>query len=85
MSPRLWLALGLCLFIARAQAQLIGNLLENEEEDEEEEEESIEDESPEEKLQRKNIKQDSNLSVVGRRLMSRLRLECNNLNLLSTG
>lgn len=66
MSPRLWLALGLCLFIARAQAQLIGNLLENEEEDEEEEEESIEDESPEEKLQRKNIKQDSNLSVVRR-------------------
>lgn len=75
--------------MARAQAQLITNLLENEEEDEEEEEESIEDESPEEKLQRKNIKQDSNLSVV-RRLMSRLRsaavhVECNNLNISSTG
>ncbi|KAH8419419.1 hypothetical protein KR222_011290, partial [Zaprionus bogoriensis] len=62
MSTRLWLALGLCLLISRTQAQLIGGLV-DEEEDEEEEEESIEDETAEEKLQRKNIKQDSNLTV----------------------
>jgi len=60
--------LGLCLLISRTQAQLIGGE-EDEEEDEEEEEESIEDETAEEKLQRKNIKQDATLTVV-RRLMT---------------
>lgn len=69
MQRRLLLALGLCLLIGRAQAQLIGGEEDEEEEEEEEEEESVEDETPEEKLQRKNIKQDSNLTVV-RRLMT---------------
>lgn len=62
MGRRLLLALGLCLLISRTQAQLIGGE-EDEEEDEEEEEESIEDETAEEKLQRKNIKQDATLTV----------------------
>ncbi|XP_034474175.1 lipase 1 [Drosophila innubila] len=62
MGRRWLLALGLCLLLSRTQAQLIGGE-EDEEEDEEEEEESIEDETAEEKLQRKNIKQDSNLTV----------------------
>lgn len=67
------LALGLCLLISRTQAQLIGGD-EDEEEDEEEEEESIEDETAEEKVQRKNIKQDSTLTVV-RRLITKQRLQ----------
>jgi len=73
MGRRWLLALGLCLLISRTQAQLIGGE-EDEEEDEEEEEESIEDETAEEKLQRKNIKQDSNLTEV-RRLMTKQRLQ----------
>ncbi|XP_030383250.1 lipase 1 [Scaptodrosophila lebanonensis] len=64
---KLYLLLGLCLLISRTQAQLIGadeaEAEPEEEEDEEEEEESVEDETLEEKLQRKNIKQDSNLTV----------------------
>ncbi|KAL7741344.1 hypothetical protein ACLKA6_013787 [Drosophila palustris] len=55
--------MGLCLLISRTQAQLIGGEEDEEEDEEEEEEESIEDETAEEKLQRKNIKQDSNLTV----------------------
>lgn len=74
MGHRWLLALGLCLLISRTQAQLIGGEEDEEEDEEEEEEESIEDETAEEKLQRKNIKQDSNLTVV-RRLMTRQRLQ----------
>lgn len=67
------LLLGLCVFVARIQGQLIGGEEDEEEdEEEEEEEESVEDETLEERLQRKNIKQDSTLTVV-RRLMSALR------------
>ncbi|KAH8377687.1 hypothetical protein KR093_006634, partial [Drosophila rubida] len=63
MGRRWLLALGLCLLISRTQAQLIGGEEDEEEDEEEEEEESVEDETAEEKLQRKNIKQDSNLTV----------------------
>jgi len=64
---RLILLLGLCVFICRTQGQLIGGEEDEEdEEEEEEEEESVEDETLEERLQRKNIKQDSTLSVVGK-------------------
>lgn len=68
LRMRLVLLLGLCVLLSRTQGQLIGGLDEEDEEEEEEEEESVEDETLEEKLQRKNIKQDSTLSVV-RRLM----------------
>ncbi|KAH8328181.1 hypothetical protein KR067_005376 [Drosophila pandora] len=58
------LLLGLCVFVARIQGQLIGGEEDEEEdEEEEEEEESVEDETLEERLQRKNIKQDSTLTV----------------------
>ncbi|XP_017098803.2 lipase 1 isoform X1 [Drosophila bipectinata] len=58
------LLLGLCVFVGRIQGQLIGGEEDEEEdEEEEEEEESVEDETLEERLQRKNIKQDSTLTV----------------------
>ncbi|XP_062142657.1 lipase 1 [Drosophila sulfurigaster albostrigata] len=63
MGRRWLLALGLCLLITRTQAQFGGEEDEEEDEEEEEEEWSSEDETAEEKLQRKNIKQDSNLTV----------------------
>ncbi|XP_039502019.1 lipase 1 [Drosophila santomea] len=64
LRMRLILLLGLCVFISRIQGQLIGGEEDEEdEEEEEEEEESVEDETPEDRLQRKNIKQDSTLSV----------------------
>jgi len=65
LRMQLILLLGLCVFISRIQGQLIGGEEDEEdEEEEEEEEESVEDETPEDRLQRKNIKQDSTLSVV---------------------
>ncbi|XP_020807377.1 lipase 1 [Drosophila serrata] len=64
LRMRLVLLLGLCVLISRTQGQLIGGEEDEEdEEEEEEEEESVEDETLEERLQRKNIKQDSTLSV----------------------
>ncbi|KAH8282094.1 hypothetical protein KR054_005401 [Drosophila jambulina] len=63
LRMRLVLLLGLCVLISRTQGQLIGGEEDEEDEEEEEEEESVEDETLEERLQRKNIKQDSSLSV----------------------
>ncbi|XP_068150930.1 lipase 1 [Drosophila tropicalis] len=60
------LLLAMLIFIQRSQSQFnIGADEEDEEEEEEEEEEesSVEDETYEEKLQRKNIKEDATLSV----------------------